>query len=299
MIPTLKFSCSKDWSKMKIGLVSRHCERCEKEVMDFTQMSREEVLQYLLQNRNKQVCGRMLQSQIDYHHEDLVITIESLLSKNKNSNLAFYLLTIGSLALAGCKPKPQTETQPVVTIVEPTIVTAEEAVEIDSTTTDNLYTITSISADSPFYRFDPSILNISQEASIKSQLITLGLVAISEPEDPLRMYGGDPLALDQPPIIAEVMPEFVGGFDSLLSFMRKNVKYPEFEKKNSIEGTTYVSVIIDSDGKVTNPFILKSSNDNFDKEALRVVNLMPDWKPGENDGKKIAVRYTLPVKFKI
>jgi TonB family protein len=278
----LQFACQEDWNKMKVGLVSRHCEHCKKDVFDFTKLSRQEVLLYLLENRDKQVCARILPSQIDYHHEDLLITIEHLFAKHKNSNLAFYLLTIGSLTLLGCSNQTKIENSPIAS-----------SIEIDSSTVSPL--VHSAKTKPPLN--DSSIKDVPLIEYVASPEIEMPLlgVTIAVPEN----YIDDPLGLSEPQCIAQIMPEFVGGFDSLVSFMRRTIKYPDLEKKNSIEGTTYVSIVIDSTGKVNRPIILKSVSENFDSEALRVISLMPDWIPGENNGRKVQVRYVLPIKFKL
>ena len=95
------------------------------------------------------------------------------------------------------------------------------------------------------------------------------------------------------------MPEFIGGLDSLISFMISNINYPHWEKKNKIQGTIYVSFVIEKDGSVSHPEIIRTVKESidFDKEVLRVVKMMPNWKPGENKMEKVAVKMTLPVKF--
>ena len=102
MQPSIPNPCHEDWNKMKIGLHSRFCESCQKNVTDFTEMSRPEILAYLLENYGKETCGRLRPSQLDFHHTDLLVTIKSLTAKHKSSNLPFYLLTLGTLMLSGC-----------------------------------------------------------------------------------------------------------------------------------------------------------------------------------------------------
>ena len=100
-------------------------------------------------------------------------------------------------------------------------------------------------------------------------------------------------------ILAEVMPEFIGGFDSLIVYIKENLKYPEWEKKAKIQGNVFVSFTVDKDGKIIDPKILKSvvGAKNFDNEVLRLVNAMPKWKPGQEQGEKVAVQFVLPIKF--
>lgn len=98
---------------------------------------------------------------------------------------------------------------------------------------------------------------------------------------------------------AEVMPEYPGGNEAMSAFMVKNIKYPEAAKTKGIQGTVYVSFEVSSSGKVTNVKVRESVSPDLDAEAVRVVKMMPDWKPAENKGKPVAVSMTLPVKFKL
>lgn len=98
---------------------------------------------------------------------------------------------------------------------------------------------------------------------------------------------------------AEVMPEYPGGNEAMSAFMVKNIKYPETARTKGIQGTVYVSFEVSSSGKVTNVKVQESVSPDLDAEAVRVVKMMPDWKPAENKGKPVAVSMTLPVKFKL
>jgi len=95
----------------------------------------------------------------------------------------------------------------------------------------------------------------------------------------------------------DVMAEYPGGNDALISFISENVKYPEECKNNKIQGKVFVSYVIDKNGKVTNSKIERGVDPLLDKEALRVVNSMGKWNPGTKDGKAVNVQFTLPINF--
>ncbi|HIO72420.1 MAG TPA: TonB family protein, partial [Flavobacteriales bacterium] len=97
--------------------------------------------------------------------------------------------------------------------------------------------------------------------------------------------------------IIETMPEFPGGQAALTEFLKKNIVYPEAEKLNGKEGIVYISFIVGKDGAIKSIKILRGVSEAFDKEALRVVKLMPRWNPGERRGAKADVNFTLPIKF--
>ena len=113
--------------------------------------------------------------------------------------------------------------------------------------------------------------------------------------------------------VVEVMPRFPGCEDEtggaeaikkcaqkeLLMHIYKNIKYPKTAKDAGVEGTSVVSFVVGSYGNISDAKILRSVHPDCDAEVLRIVNAMPPWIPGEQAGKKVNVRYNLPVKFKL
>jgi len=97
--------------------------------------------------------------------------------------------------------------------------------------------------------------------------------------------------------ITEVSPEFPGGADALLNFLASNIKYPAGARESNIQGTVYVSYIIEPDGSVTNVAVVRGIGGGCDEEAVRVVSMMPKWKPGMQLGKPVRVQYNLPLRF--
>jgi periplasmic protein TonB len=97
----------------------------------------------------------------------------------------------------------------------------------------------------------------------------------------------------------DVMPEYPGGMDDLSYFFYTHLKYPEEAKKNKIEGTVFISFVVDENGKVKNVKTVKSVHPLLDKEAVRVASQMPVWTPGKQSGKTVKVLFNLPVKFSL
>jgi TonB family protein len=95
----------------------------------------------------------------------------------------------------------------------------------------------------------------------------------------------------------EEMPEFPGGQSALKEFISHSVKYPEDARKNGIQGRVFVQFVVSKDGSVKDATIIRSADPLLDKEALRVVNTMPAWKPGKQKGKAVDVSFTVPVAF--
>lgn len=99
--------------------------------------------------------------------------------------------------------------------------------------------------------------------------------------------------------ILDQMPEYPGGPKALYEFLFTNLQYPAEALKNEIEGIVYLKFIVDKNGIVSNPVVVRSLGSGCDEEALRIISLMPKWNPGVENGKPVAVWYSLPVKFTI
>lgn len=98
---------------------------------------------------------------------------------------------------------------------------------------------------------------------------------------------------------ADKMPEFKGGQEALIAYLSKTVVYPAVAYEGKIEGTVYVSFLVEASGKVSNCGIKRGAHEALDTEALRVVSAMPDWTPGEKNGKAVNVEMVLPIAFKL
>ena len=92
-------------------------------------------------------------------------------------------------------------------------------------------------------------------------------------------------------------PEFPGGLQALHKFIEDNMQYPQIAAENCIGGRVYVQFEVDTDGTVMNPIILRDIGGGCGKEALRIVGLMPKWKPGRFYGKVVKTTFNLPIFF--
>lgn len=272
--PQITFQCPEKWENMKLGMVSRYCGSCKKDVQDFTRLSRAEILEYLWENRNREVCGRMYKSQLDFHHSEILITIHAYINKHKSSNLSFYLLTLGALIMTGCSEYD-----------------ARSRIHLDSLRFELGPPIDHATVSDSIAR--------AETDSLDSQFVTLGFVQIDSTDAAVPYPSTLTSGVSQCRLFAEEMPEYIGGVDELLNYFRDNLTYPRWEKKQKISGTVFVAFIVDAEGKIKEPKIVKSvpGSRNFDAEVLRLVNQMPDWKPGRENGEPVAVQYTMPVDF--
>ena len=100
--------------------------------------------------------------------------------------------------------------------------------------------------------------------------------------------------------IVDKMPSFPGGDAFMYMFLAKNVRYPQRPREDGYYGKVYVKFVVETDGSLSNIEVLKGVGGGCTEEALRVIDLMPKWVPGETaDGKKARVNYTLPVDFRL
>jgi len=280
--------CHEDWSKMKIGMHSRHCDVCEKNVMDFTKKNRAEIITYLLSNPNDTTCGRMTRDQFDFRHEDIPILIETL--KVQRPSNPFLILALVSLSLSSCAQEQKDSTISTPPVIEHPIKMGKVArIVTDSldTTIGQVPKLDTIDCSIDQGEIEYELLgDISVEEVVAGGI---GIVNdIPKPENKARQF-------------AEKMPEYPGGIDAMQKFIKSNLSYPQFELKNNIQGNVYVRFIVEKDGSLSHFEILRTVDKsvNFNREVFRILNLMPKWMPGENKGKNERVYMTLPFQFRI
>ncbi len=100
-------------------------------------------------------------------------------------------------------------------------------------------------------------------------------------------------------MVVEEMPEFPGGQAALMSFIAKSIKYPVVAQENGIQGRVTCSFVVNKDGSIVDAEVVRGIDPSLDKEALRVINTMPKWKPGKQRGKPVRVKFTVPINFRL
>jgi TonB family protein len=100
-------------------------------------------------------------------------------------------------------------------------------------------------------------------------------------------------------IRVDSMPDFRGGGMAGDTWMRRNVQYPEDARRKGIEGVVVMKFIVMPDGSITRPEIVSSTNKVFNEECMRLILLMPKWKPGKCQGSAVPVEFKLPMKFSL
>ncbi len=99
--------------------------------------------------------------------------------------------------------------------------------------------------------------------------------------------------------VVEEMPEFPGGPQAMMDYLMKNVCYPKTAFDANIQGRVIAQFVVDKEGTIRGAHVVKSVDPALDAEAVRVINSMPKWKPGRQNGKVVNVKYTIPVNFQL
>lgn len=144
-----------------------------------------------------------------------------------------------------------------------------------------------------------SVTNESDADSIVEELIVMGEDYV------LDGMIDDECFVDQKPdtsqvyTYAEVLPEFPGGDNALMDFIKKNLKYPEFATETFVNGRVFLSFIIERDGSISDIEVLRSPAEELSVEAVNLVKSMPKWNPGKIQEIPVSVRYVLPINFRL
>lgn len=133
-------------------------------------------------------------------------------------------------------------------------------------------------------------VNFSTEVTDETKNIAIVQVQIEEEEDETET---------QIFTVVENEPEFPGGMEALYKYLAQNIKYPQLARENNITGKVYVTFVVEKDGSIANPKVLRDIGGGCGAEAIRVVKAMPKWNPGKQRGKAVRVQFNLPVNFNL
>lgn len=140
----------------------------------------------------------------------------------------------------------------------------------------------------------PTIEEIKENETGSTEVVGTGEVVIEEPAPVVEENDDDKIFY-----AVEQQAEFPGGLQAMMKFLQKNIKYPASAKRMGIEGRVFVKFIVDKEGGISNMEVIKGINADLDKEAMRVIKLMPPWKPGKQNGRAVKSQFVLPVYFKL
>lgn len=100
-------------------------------------------------------------------------------------------------------------------------------------------------------------------------------------------------------MVVEEMPEFPGGMPALSAYMSEHLKYPKEARELRVEGLVLLQFIVEKDGSIGDIKVIRGIGRGCDEEAVRVVQQLPTWKPGQHSGKPVRVQFSLPIRFKL
>jgi TonB family protein len=281
----IKEPCPANWDEMTSVKDGKFCAMCEKNVIDFTEKSKSDILIYMLENKEKNICAKMPFRELNFNYNDITNAKWTYDQSPFKSKVIQWSLI--SLLLASCndnehKPTIEKDSKP-----EETYQPLGKIMPLNDTIKKSKFSKVSKSNASSI-----TICNTDQ----------LGEIIWDEPEEnkivedeeQMPILGAIALSND------ETQPEFPGGEIALNQFINSNLTYPPSEIENGKEGIVYASFLVREDGTITDIKIIKSLNkETFDKQVISLIEKMPKWKPGKK--LKVAVKSTmlLPFKFEL
>ncbi|GHT38382.1 hypothetical protein FACS189435_4690 [Bacteroidia bacterium] len=132
------------------------------------------------------------------------------------------------------------------------------------------------------------------EAEIEEVMVTGKAVAPIEPQPEVSTNGNREIFT-----IVEEMPRFPGSDKEMMEYLFKTTHYPESAQEKGIQGRVTVQFVVNEDGSISDAVVMRGVDPLLDKEALRVVNTMPNWTPGKQGGKVVPVKFTVPITFRL
>ncbi len=295
MLPIVKIvdPCHEDWSKMTPTEQGKFCLSCQKQVVDFTKMCDEELLLFLSSQKDKKVCGRFKQSQLsDYQALDIVVRpmYQTRIANYKTG--LFFSLTL--LLLAACNDNTADKTKE-----ENKPYFASQHLDTTKTTIDQKDTVKFLE----ILAIKKEICPISPEPFYMGEPMGMYYVDPPTPIDTISIIKENPIhgSFVKGKIAYLVEPNYIEGPDSLKRFLTTHIIYPEYEKEIGIEGRIIVEIDVNAEGIATNHTIIKHVDGakNFDREAIRVLKLIPKWKPAIVDGVNSNGKLIIPITFSL
>lgn len=141
---------------------------------------------------------------------------------------------------------------------------------------------------SRFMTADEARIEVRNEDVSVVELVEEVQEEVKEEEAPIEVF-----------VVVEEMPSFPGGEKALLEFINSNIQYPEIAKENNIQGRVILRFCVTYKGTVDQVTVIKGVDPSLDNEAVRVIKLLPTWKPGKQGGKPVNVWYSVPVTFQL
>lgn len=258
--------------------------------MDATAVSQADYLDILFENRNKKYGSYELRKHYDHRMRKAILIVTgaclslavySILTSGKvdkiDNSIRFIPTTISEVNIETPKVKVEPPKPTLPPASKPTLQNTPPEIVDDTKVTDPPKTIDDFAGKEPGNTDaagDPDGISGSTSGTGNTTVVTP--------------------TMNAPVTWAEQMPEFNG---NLNDYLQTQLRYPQQARDAGIEGKVTIQFVVNEDGTVSNAKILKGIGAGCDEEAIRVINSMPKWKPGKQNGKSIKVYYTLPIRF--
>lgn len=276
--------CNANWDEMKIGINSRHCSHCEKQVIDFTRMSPEQITLFLLAHRNEKICGHFRRDQLKMTPPDYELIIRRIEDGHGRSPMGFYLLSLASLLFLSCETGlVQGELQREIPTESLHLETPQDNPASDSSRTNH---------QTPEEK-QPAIPEVMLEGEVAILPVLSGKVAVlSGDSSHKRNTCYTSLEMD-------LSPSYPGGISSLQQVIRRQFNYPDEIRQRFPKGKMIAEVEITATGQVNRVDIFHNATGSefLEKELQRLLLSTGPWIPGQIKGEKVTGSVVIPVQF--
>lgn len=277
---TIPEPCHENWDKMTPKDNGRFCMNCSKTVVDFTSMMPDEIRHYFLQNQNEKICGRFRKSQLN----TITIQIPSRVLYTQTQYYKMFLLALFiamGTTLFSCQDKNGNKQKiDTVEVVPDTSTTEPIAVgktKIDNNNSNRVVPppkVDQVKFEKPAAT-DCGEKTKTQKKSTKTEIYVTGEVT------------------DTKNVLTNA--EFPGGIDQFYTFFGKEFKTPESISVKNLK--IRISFAVEKNGSMSYMQSDPAIDKTLENEIIRVLSVCPKWQPGESNGKKIKMQYSLPIAF--
>ncbi|WP_299333553.1 energy transducer TonB [uncultured Psychroserpens sp.] len=287
--------CHENWSDMTPNVKGRFCQSCSKTVVDFTAMSTSEVQEFIHFNKNQRICGHIKKSQLDTINLKIYDTVFEQRMPFHKLFLVALLLAMGTSLLSCSDEKGQTKKIDSVEIIEQAI---------DSTKTRVEQAIDSSANSTSTKKTDSLIVKTSKTPTIPVMgdiVMVEGIMIVEEvnPNQPMSWHSVDekPNFIDAPKDLSgkDIKTYFT---DRLHDFVIANFKVPQGDLGLKGRQRINTQFTIDKNGQVS-AIKVRAPHQQFEKEAKRVISLLPQFSPAKYNDQHVALTYNLPITFVI
>lgn len=292
--------CKIPLSNMKPVRDGFYCGSCAKKVTDFRNWSETDLQRYFKEQAGNKPCGIFKNTQIQETKPVIIVPRVDGFQLTFRQQFLYALLICFSTLFFSCGEQ---QTSAKITVESPYL--DNLAIEVDSAETLEKNSLPLVEGQELLVVDD---VVGAYEVPVMEE-ITAGAPMIEDIEPILEIQLPDSAQCDKttkvetiPFVMGAVVltsPKYPGGEDAMYVFLEKNVHYPEYEKKNNIEGKIFAEFTINEDGSISDIIIKKGVDGalNFNDEVIRVIKLMPKWKPSKQGGHPVKAKFILPFDF--